>query len=141
MSAKQEGFAVWEAQVPARIKKEGIWRFIGYRKALYLYDLIWEDTNDWCKDRRGRPIVSQLISSVGSISANLEEGYGRETRKQTVSFYQVSLASARETKGWLYRARHLMQAETMEKRLELVDEVIALLVNEIRIQKRGIGPK
>ena len=138
MSAKQKRFAVWEAQIPARIKKEGIWRFIGYRKALYLYDLVWEDTKFWYQDRRGRSVVSQLISSVGSISANLEEGYGRETSKQTIYFYQVSLASARETKGWLYRARKLMHPDIPEERLELLDEVIALLVSEIRLQKRNI---
>ncbi len=98
MSAKQDRFAVWEAQVPARIKKEGIWRFVGYRKALYLYDLVWDDTESWQRDPRGWPLVRQIISSAGSISANLEEGYGRGTEKQRLYFYQVSLASARETR-------------------------------------------
>jgi four helix bundle protein len=132
---------VWEAQVPDRIKKEGIWRFYGYRKALYLFDLTWEDTRNWQKDPRGWPLARQTISSVGSNSANLEEGYGRETGKQVLYFYRVSLASARETKGWFFTARHLMGSDITVERLELVDEVIALLVSEIRFQKMKLADR
>jgi len=39
-----EAYDDWVAGVPEPIKKEAIWKFAGYRKALYLYDLIWEDS-------------------------------------------------------------------------------------------------
>ena len=29
----------WEAQVPEEVKAEGVWKFYGYRKALFFYDL------------------------------------------------------------------------------------------------------
>ena len=53
-------------------------------------------------------------------------------------FYGVSLASARETKGWFYRARYLMRPGDVEQRLALADEVIALLVTEIAYQRRRL---
>jgi len=67
----------WEAQVSEMIQKDPVWNFQVYRKALFLYDLAWIDCEKLTKDVRGKKVAGQLIGSVGSISANIEEGYGR----------------------------------------------------------------
>jgi four helix bundle protein len=86
-------------------------------------------------DRRGQAVAEQLIRSTGSISANIEEGHGRGYGKQRNWFLTVSIGSARETKGWYWRAQHLLSAETLNHRLALADEVIALLITELNQQR------
>jgi four helix bundle protein len=88
------------------------------------------------RDRRGRPIVEQLIDSAGSISANIEEGYGRGYGKARDHFLRIAVGSARETRGWYYRSRHLLSSTVIDHRMTLASEVIALLVTELNQQRR-----
>jgi len=88
------------------------------------------------KDIRGRAIAEQLIRSVGSICANIEEGYGRGFGRDYAHFLGYALGSARETQGWYLRAKHLLPEEVLEHRLALIDEIIALLVAAIGYQRK-----
>ena len=128
-------YEVWEHSVHERVKAEPIWTFLGYRKALFLYDLAWEDCEKLIRDKRGQAIAQQLIRSVGSISANIEEGHGRGYGKERNWFFGVSLGSARESKGWYWKSHHLLPAAVLDHRLALLDEVIALTVTELSRQK------
>jgi len=98
----------WLAQVPESIKRDPLWSFQVYPKALMLSDLVWEDTDRMMKDPRGRVIARQLVDSVGSICANIEEGHGRGFGKENAYFQRVALGSARESRGWYYRGRRFL---------------------------------
>ena len=124
-------YGEWEAQVPEEVKVEGVWKFYGYRKALFFYDLCWQDCEQLLKHPLGRAVAEQLIRSAGSIAANIEEGHGRGYGKDRNRFLGFSLGSARESKGWYYRTKNLLRPEVLAHRLSLISEVIALIVTGI----------
>jgi hypothetical protein len=76
MEQRWKNYEEWVVQVPESIKRDPLWNFQVYPKTLFLADLVWEDTNRWMSNPRGKEIAKQLIRSAGSICANLEEGHG-----------------------------------------------------------------
>jgi four helix bundle protein len=128
----------WLAQVPDSLKCDPIWKFEAYPKALLLFDLAWEDTEHLMQDRRGWEIAQQLIGSAGSITANIDEGFGRGIeRKEYAQFLRFALGSARETRSWYYKGQKLLSPQVVEHRMALCDEIIALLVVTINRHKKA----
>ena len=127
----------WRKTVPQAIRQEVVWEFYPYPKALFLFDLCWHDCEKLLRDTRGRRVANQLIDSVGSVSANMEEGYGRGlATKEFRQFLRYSVASAKEAKGWYFRGRHLLPAKVVEHRLQILSEIIALTLTEIKKQRK-----
>ncbi len=125
-------FETWAAELPIHIKKQPLWKSRYYQMSMYLYDLVWEDYARLEKDVRGKEIARQMIRSAGSISANIEEAYGRGIgTKDHTRILRISLGEARETQGWYFRARHLLSEELLSQRLDIIDQVIALLITTI----------
>ncbi len=135
MSVINLAFDRWKEAIPERIRNGPLWVYSAYPKALYLYDLVWSDCESLMKDPRGKAIAEQIIRSAGSISANMEEGYGRGLGLDYARFLGFGLGSARETQGWYLRARQLLSKDILEHRLALLDEIISLLVTTISQQK------
>ena len=131
-----KNFDEWMAQVPNSIKRDSLWEFVTYRHALFLADLAWTDGEKLLSDSRGRAIVWQLLDSAGSIAANIEEGYGRGFGKDYVRFLRIALGSARETRGWYYRGRHVLEGQVLDHRLALISDIIASLVLVAEQQRR-----
>jgi four helix bundle protein len=129
-------YAEWEQSVPEAVRREPLWETIGYRKALFLYDICWLDCEKLVTHPLGKAVAHQLVRSVGSISANIEEGYGRGFGKDRDHFLRIALGSGRESKGWYYRAKNLLPENVLANRLELLGEVIALLITEINKKRR-----
>jgi four helix bundle protein len=124
----------WLAQVPASITQDPLWNFETYRKALFLSDLAWFDAEKLLHDARGKALVWQLLDAACSVPANIEEGFGRGFSKDYGRFLKIALGSARETRGWYYRSRHVFDPAMLERRLKLTDEIISGLVTTAKQQ-------
>jgi four helix bundle protein len=135
MPTRPISFEAWLEAVPLATRKSPLWNYVAYPKALFLYELVWFDCEKLEKDRRGRAIEEQITRSAGSVGANIEEGYGRGFGRDYARFLGFVLGSARETQGWYFRARYLLDEKVVEHRLALMDEIIALLVTTISQQK------
>ncbi|MFA5042887.1 MAG: four helix bundle protein [Kiritimatiellia bacterium] len=111
-----------------------------YVKACELFDYMLDDSELLQKDYRAREIVRQLVRSTGSISANIEEGYGRGTRKEFIYFLTVSCGPARETRGWYVRSKRFLSSDMIAIRIAQLDEIISLLVSSIKsLKQKGAG--
>ena len=126
----------WEEDVPEAYKVDSVWKVTAYRSALYLSDLCWQDLQTLIQDKRTISIADQLFRSVGSISANLAEGYSRVSGKDRALFYQYSLGSTREARDWYFKARHVLGADIFNDRVQIITEILRLLVKMIS-QQRG----
>ena len=125
----------WEQTVPHSLKNDELWNFETYRKALFIADLAWKDSEKLLADPRGRGVAWQLIESTGSISANIEEGYGRGFGKNYAQFLRIALGSAREARGWYWRGHHVFETKVITHRLHIFDEIIAGLVTTANQQR------
>ena len=126
----------WEENVPDQIRQDALWRVQAYRLALFIGDIAWKDVRKLAKDRRLAGLADQLYRSVGSISANIAEGYSRGSSKDQARFYEYSLGSARETRDWYFKARHELTDDVFQHRLELLTQIIRLLLRMVP-QRRG----
>ena len=106
--------------------KDRLNEIVFYQLAMELWNEHWTDCELLMKDVRGKEIVKQLTRSVGSISANIEEGYGRGFGKEYPLFLRYSRGSARESKGWYIRSSALLSETVLVKRIEKLDSVIAM---------------
>ena len=120
-------YSEWVEQVPKWMKDDPLWGFVTYRKTLFFSDLAWRDCETLRRHYIARHLISQLIKSGGSPSANVEEGYGRGYGKDYARFLRIALGSMREARGWYFRNRKALPSEVVEHRIKVATECIKLL--------------
>jgi four helix bundle protein len=125
----------WAKTVPEAITGDFLWKVEAYRLALFASDLAWSDVTRLMADPRTRGLSDQLYRAVGSVSANIAEGYSRGSHKERAHFYEYSLGSARETRDWYYKGRHVLGEEVAAHRLDLLTQVVRLLLTMVPDQR------
>ena len=102
-----------------------------YKLACQLFDDFWSDSEIVGKDYRGRELVKQQTRSLDSICANIEEGLGRGFNKEMPQHLKISRGEARESKGRYRRMKFLLPAETIQKHVAVLDQIIGGLTTTI----------
>ena len=129
---KELPFDEWVKTLPDSLRNDPLWKSAYYRLAMYLYDLVWLDSAVINKEFRGREIVHQVVRSAGSVCANMEEGYRRGIgTPDFVRIMRIALGELGETQGWYFRSRHILNQETLDKRIKVIQQTIALTVTVI----------
>jgi len=136
MSGRPSNFEEWQQAVHPSIRNDPLWEFLVYPKSLFIYDLMWEDCEYLLPDERGQAVARQITKSVGAISANIEEGFGRGYGPDYAYRLKIALGEARESRGWYWKGRRLLPLEVLNHRLSLLDEIIALLPPNIQRQSK-----
>lgn len=107
-----------------------------YRLGVFVADIGWHDAAKLLGDKRTRGLSDQLYRALGSISANLAEGYSRGTGRDRARFYEYALGSARESRDWYYKGRNVLGEAVAEHRIDLLTQIIRLLLKMVP-QQRG----
>ena len=121
-------FDEWIKTVPQAIIRDSLWSLKVYRLALFAADIGWHDVTKLTQDRRTLALSDQLYRAIGSIGANLSEGYSRSSGKDRARFYEYSLGSARESRNWYYDGRHVLGDTVANHRMDLHSQVARLLL-------------
>jgi four helix bundle protein len=79
---------------------------------------------------------SARVDHLGSIGVNLAEGYSYGTGPNRARLYVYALGSARESRDWYYKARHILGEVVTTHRMNLIARIIQLLLTIIPDQRR-----
>jgi four helix bundle protein len=121
-------FEAWEKSVPRSITDDVLWKMRVYRLAMFVGESAWIDVTCLIRDQRTINLAGQLYEALGSISANFAEGYNKSSGKDRARFYEYSLGSARESRDWYYKARHVIGEPRATEQMELLAQIIRLLL-------------
>ena len=128
-------FDEWVKSIPLTITSDPLWKVEAYRLGLFAADIGWHDVTKLVQDKRTLDLSDQLYRALGSISANIAEGYSRSTGKDRARFYEYALGSARESRDWYYKSRHILGDDIAHHRLNLVTQIIRLLITMVPQQR------
>lgn len=84
-----------------------------------------------------RRLAFQLVDSVGSVGANLEESGAGQTKPDFIAKQCIALKEARESHFWLrvIAATYPPAANDVKPHLEEAHELIAMITSSIRTAK------
>lgn len=129
-------YAEWLSTVPSEITNDPIWKLEVYCLALFAGEIGWQDILALSKNNLIWGVVDQLHRSLGSISANLTEGYSRSKGLDRARFFEFALGSARESRDWYYKSRQVLPNEVVKHRMGLLTQIISMLVPMISHQRK-----
>ena len=130
-------YVEWFETVPSEITNDPIWKLEVYRLALFAGDIGWKDVQKLSKEKLMFSVADQLHRSLGSISSNLTEGYSRSKGLDRARFIEISLGSARESRDWYHKSRHVLSPEVVKHRMELLTRIISMLAAMIPHQRKN----
>jgi four helix bundle protein len=119
-------------KVKAGGANRGLEGFSAYTKALALFDLVAEDAAALAGKYEVSRLVAQQLASADSIASNIEEGYGRGSKKDYSHFLIIARGSAQETLGRCRRLGRWLEEARVKEQSALLNEIIAILTTTIR---------
>ena len=123
-------FGEWAKNADTMRVGDPLWSVQAYRISLYAIE---------CHtfDRRTNPqlckaaTLDQLTRAVGSISANLAEGYSRSSVADRTRFYGYALGSTREAIAW-YDTLNIELDDVVKERQDTLMQIRRLLLTMLR---------
>jgi four helix bundle protein len=135
--SSMEPFAEWVKGADKSRAGDPLWSVQAYRLGLYAVASLTFDRRTNARFGSSAA-VDHLIRSVGSISANLGEGYSRGTVADRTRFYGYALGSTREAIAW-YDTLTLELGAVVDERQGTLIQIRRLLLAMLK-RARPEGP-
>ena len=132
-------FKQWSDSLPSVVTSDAVWRLGVYRLALYAHALAYEDAAILARDGTTRLVAGQVERSMGSIAANVAEGFSRNSRRDRARLYEYALCSAREAVVWYVGARNVLGEQRVLEVLEVLQHIRRQLITAVQDQRRRAG--
>jgi four helix bundle protein len=121
-------FEEFEEQAPRYLTRDRTWKMRVYRLASFASHVVSADARRLYADPLTRNTALQLLDAVGSIRANIAEGYSRSSGKDRVRFFEYGLGSARESREWYSHGQFVLGESLVTERADVLDEIIRMLL-------------
>jgi four helix bundle protein len=121
-------YSEWEARIPERFRRDPLWRMRVYRLASFVATESWDDAARLARCKVTVRVSAQLYKAIGSISADISEGYSRSGGRDRARFFEYALGSVRETRDWYLRALPVLGEERVFAVLDVLEEIIRMLL-------------
>ena len=126
-------FADWVAVMRETRRGDTLWSVQAYQLASYAIECHTYDRQANAEFSKA-PEFDQLSKAIGSIAANIAEGYSRSSIVDRNRFYDYALGSAREAITWYDTLRFALGAVTDERQATLI-KVRRLLLTTLRTSR------
>ena len=131
-------FKEWVERADLSRRGDPLWSVQAYRLSLYAVACHTHDRREHSALRRSA-VLDQLTPAIGSISANIAEGYSRSTVADRSRFYGYALGSTREAIAW-YDSLELELAGLAEDRQSNLVQIRRLLLTTLRNSRPDAAP-
>jgi four helix bundle protein len=128
----------WEAGQPEAITGDPIWRLNCYRESFFLIDRVRDDLKRLAAPADNRDAKDQLLTAIGSITANIAEGYSRPSVADRTRFFTYALGSIREAAAWYQLLRPPGDQPEIDDRLARLSRIRRMVLGLLgRTRKNG----
>ena len=112
-------------------------RVKAYQLAVAASDAAWPDATLMKSEQLLADVAPQLVRAVGSIGANIAEGYVRRSSRDRIRYYEYALGSVEESVSWYGSARRIIDADVFIERIARFESIRRLLLVMIANERRG----
>jgi four helix bundle protein len=111
-----------------------------YRLAKQLLEEVWPDAEELAQHPMTIKVSGQLYAAIGSIEANIGEGYSRSSGKDRCRIYEYALGSVRESVTWYRAGKPILGQELVAKTLESTGRTPQTLIDDYSKRARPSDP-
>ena len=130
-------YSEWEARIPERFRRDSLWRMRVYRLAAFIASESWQDAARLARCKITVRVSAQLYDAMGSISADISEGYGRSGGRDRARFFEYALGSVRESRDWYLHSLPVLGPERVFAVLDVLEEITRMLLAIIPRERRN----